>query len=99
WFSVGEPDMASALANYDEHEEAYREFSAYNHVSADDPPLFLTYFEALTLPSTRGGHGIHHPVLGLKMKEKYEEVGAKCHLVVSDRYDAGTEFLLDVLLK
>ncbi len=29
----------------------------------------------MTLPSENAGHGIHHPVLGVKMKEKADKVG------------------------
>ncbi|MEX2581190.1 MAG: alpha/beta hydrolase [Verrucomicrobiales bacterium] len=41
--AVGERTIEDAIANYDEHEKIYKEFSAYNHVSEDDPPLLMTY--------------------------------------------------------
>ena len=36
----------------------------------DDPPLFMSYGNNMKLPSENAGHGIHHPVYGVKMKEK-----------------------------
>ena len=104
WRAVGEPDMASALANYDEHAAHYREFSPANHVSADDPPLFLTYGRDTTLPSKDAGHGIHHPFLGLELQKLSELAGHSCHLVIagktkSDAFDTAEHFLLSQLLR
>ncbi len=101
--AVGEPNAEAALANYDKHEAHYKEFSAYNHVSKGDPPLFMSYGSDMTLPSKNAGHGIHHPVYGLKMKEKCDEMGVECHLVIrgvseSEKYKNANEFLFDKLL-
>ena len=101
--AVGEPDAEAALANYEKHRDTYREFSAYNHVSKGDPPLFMSYGADMTLPSKDAGHGIHHPVYGVKMKEKCDEMGVECHLVIpgvsaSDTYDSANAFLFDKLL-
>lgn len=102
--SVGEPTIEQALANYAQHRELYREFSPYNHVTADDPPLLMTYSGAMTLPSTSGGHGIHHPVYGIKMKERCDQAGQECHLIINDdkaasRYPSAEAFIFDKLLK
>ena len=35
--AVGEKDIKTALKNYSKHEKLYKEFSAYNHLSSDDP--------------------------------------------------------------
>lgn len=80
--AVGEPDAKSALANYEKHEATYKEFSAYNHVSEGDPPLYMNYGGDMTLPSKNAGHGIHHPVYGVKMKEKCDAAGVECHLLI-----------------
>ncbi|HTI50132.1 MAG TPA: alpha/beta hydrolase fold domain-containing protein, partial [Planctomycetaceae bacterium] len=37
--AVGEKTIEDALANYDKHHDLYVEFSPYNHLDADDPPL------------------------------------------------------------
>jgi acetyl esterase/lipase len=103
WMAVGEPDMASALANYNKHQALYREFSPINHLDRNDPPLFMAYGNNMTLPSEDAGHGIHHPVFGLKMKEKADQLGHECHLVIdgvskSDKYKNSDTFLADKLL-
>ncbi len=101
--AVGEPTIAGALKNYDQHRELYVEFSPYNHVSRDDPPLLMTYGNNMKLPSENAGHGIHHPVYGVKMKEKADRVGQECHLLIKDqsksaKYKGPNDFLLDKLL-
>jgi acetyl esterase/lipase len=102
--AVGEPTIEGALENYDKHKELYHEFSPYNHVSKDDPPLFMSYGNDMTLPSKNAGHGIHHPVYGVKMKEKADSVGQECHLLVpgtskSEKYASANEFLMAKLLE
>lgn len=102
WMAVGEPDMQSALNHYSQHEATYREFSPVNHVSGDDPPLFMSYGNNMTLPSENAGHGIHHPMYGIKLQEKSQSVGHPCYLLipgVSDPapYRSADEFLLSQL--
>ena len=96
-------DHGSALKNYDKHRALYVEFSPYNHVDGNDPPLLMTYGGDMTLPSKNAGHGIHHPVYGVKLKEKSDAAGHECHLLIpgtskSDKYANVNEFLLDKLL-
>ena len=101
--SVGEPTIESALKNYDQHRSLYVEFSPYNHLDAADPPLLMTYGNDMTLPSKNAGHGIHHPMYGVKMKQKADQVGHECHLLIkgvsaSASYDSPNAFLVDKLL-
>jgi acetyl esterase/lipase len=101
--AVGEPTIEDALKNYDKHHDLYVEFSPYNHVDKNDPPLFMTYGNNMKLPSENAGHGIHHPVYGIKLKEKSDKVGHECHLVIkgvskSDKYATAEDFLLAKLL-
>jgi len=101
--AVGEATIEGALKNYDQHKPLYVEFSPYNHVDGQDPPLFMTYGSDMTLPSKDAGHGIHHPVYGVKLKEKSDTAGHECHLLIpgtskSDKYATATAFLLDKLL-
>lgn len=103
--AVGEPTIEGALKNYVQHKALYHEFSAYNHVSSDDPPLFMSYGGDMTLPSKNAGHGIHHPVYGVKMKEKADSVGMECHLLIGDgtvskseKYKNANEFIEAILL-
>ena len=101
--AMGELTIEGALKNYDKYHELYVEFSPYNHVDANDPPLFMTYGEDVSLPSKDAGHGIHHPVYGLKLKEQSDKLGHECHLLIpghsqSDKYPSAREFLLAKLL-
>ncbi|MFT5409581.1 MAG: arylformamidase [Verrucomicrobiales bacterium] len=100
--AVGEKTIEGALKNYAKHAALFKEFSSYNHVSKDDPPLFMNYGNDMTLPSKNAGHGIHHPVYGVKMKEKCDQVGMECHLRIkgvseSEKYPGPNEFILGVL--
>ncbi len=103
WMAVGEKTMKGALKNYEKHHALYVEFSPYNHLDAKDPPLFMTYGNDMTLPSKNAGHGIHHPVFGLKMKEKADRVGHECYLLIQGvsepgKYPSANAFLRDKLL-
>ncbi|HUY88641.1 MAG TPA: alpha/beta hydrolase [Pirellulales bacterium] len=101
--AVGEPTIEGALANYDKYHDLYVEFSPYNHLDGNDPPLLMTYPSDMTLPSKDAGHGIHHPVYGVKMKKKADAVGQECHLLIpgvskSEKYPSANAFLIDKLL-
>ena len=101
--AVGEATIEGALKNYDKHRELYLEFSPYNHLDGNDPPLLMTYGNDMTLPSKNAGHGIHHPVYGVKMKEKADDAGHECHLLIqgisqSKKYADANAFLMDKLL-
>ena len=101
--AVGESTIEGALKNYEKHRDLYVEFSPYNHLDGKDPPLLMTYGNDMTLPSKNSGHGIHHPVYGVKLKEKSDQVGHECYLLIdgvseSDKYSTANDFLLDKLL-
>lgn len=101
--AVGENSIEAALKNYDKHQAQYAEFSPITHVSADDPPLLMTYRGNMSLPSKDAGHGIHHGMFGVKLKEKSDSVGHECHLLIpghskSSKYENIQQFLIDKLL-
>lgn len=76
--AVGEKSIEDALKNYAQHEAVYTEFSPINHLTRDDPPLFLEYDdrpEFMALPATSFNYGIHHGMFGIKFKEKSAAVG------------------------
>lgn len=103
WYAVGARNMQDALEHYSQHETHYKEFSPINHLTADDPPLLMTYPRDMTLPSKSAGHGIHHGMYGVKVKERADAVGAECHLLIpgtseSDEYASAEAFILDKLL-
>jgi acetyl esterase/lipase len=104
WTSVGANSMEEAWAKYDQYKPLYQEFTPYNHLTAGDPPLLMTYGADLTLPSKNAGHGIHHPVYGVKMKEKADQLGVECHLLIpghskSEEYESANAFLIAKLLE
>ena len=103
FMAVGESSIDAAMRNFKIHRKVYAEFSPINHVDATDPPLFMTCSAEMGLPCRDAGHGIHHPVYGVKLKEKSDGVGHECHLVVpgvssSRNFDNGDVFLLHKLL-
>jgi acetyl esterase/lipase len=103
WMAVGAKTMAEAMKNYDKHKALYVEFSPYNHLDKNDPPLLMTYGNNMTLPSQNAGHGIHHPVYGVKLKEKADRLGHETHLLIkgvskSNEYTSPQDFLVKKLL-
>jgi len=101
--AVGEGSMADVMENYEKHGSVFAEFSPYTHVDKNDPPLYMSYGSDMTLPSKDSNHGIHHGVLGVKLKEKSDETGHECHLDLkgfpaSEEYSSSSEFLMDKLL-
>ena len=62
--------VQGAKANYEKHKELYQRFSPYNHISKDDPPLFLNYGGNASVPARSIADGIHHAMFGIKLKEK-----------------------------
>lgn len=64
-------------------EKAYRLFadaSPVTHLTRDDPPILLLYFEPdKPLPAdAKPGDGIHHPRFGLFLKERMDKLGMEC---------------------
>ena len=63
----------------------------------------MSYGGDMTLPSKTAGHGIHHPVYGVKMKEKSDSVGQECHLLIPGtseaKYANANAFLMAKLLE
>lgn len=101
--AVGQHDVTIVLEHYDRYQALYAEFSPINHVSQDDPPLFMSCSAETNLPCRDAGHGIHHPLFGLKLKERSDQVGHECHLVVpgvcgSKEYIDENAFLIARLL-
>lgn len=80
-----------------------KEFSPVNHLSKDDPPMFLAYPSVGPFPAPDAGSAIHHANFGIKFKEKADAVGAPCILRIEDKADASTltaeAFLIETLKK
>jgi acetyl esterase/lipase len=78
-------EMDQAIASRPEVAALYREFSPVNHLSADDPPIFLDY----GTPLDNTTEGIHHSLFGLNFLNKAESLGiTTCYLGIrkDERY-------------
>jgi len=60
----------------------YAEAAPITYLTPDDPPVFAYYGGSRVLPpaGARAGEGIHHPNLGLYLKERMDAVKAECVL-------------------
>ena len=91
----------------DEAKEIARRHSAVSIVSADDPPIFMSYSMTPTAkpPTDRGrirGWLIHHVNLGIALKEKSDALKHEAHLKYPGaeiEYQSQVEFFVDKLLK
>ena len=65
-----------------------QEATALNHVSADDPPLYLRYGGALAGTPLPGNaptsKSIHHAMFGKVIQDKYKELGLTCDVIADD---------------
>jgi acetyl esterase len=71
-------------------EEKYKLFelcSPINHLTADDPPITLSYNGSADPAEAEQsiGKGIHHPIFGLKLKEKADKLGVPCTVLTEQR--------------
>lgn len=60
------------------------EIAALSLISADDPPIFMSYAMAPDDPVPVGERAqnwkVHHVVFGIKLKEKMDELGVEADL-------------------
>jgi acetyl esterase/lipase len=58
-----------------------RDASPITHLTRDDPPVYMTYgaYEPVT-PETEPGVWVHHPLLGIKLKEAMDRLSIECHV-------------------
>ena len=74
-----------------------KEYSPYELVTADDPPIFLSYGPPPALGQDQKDP-THTANFGLKLQEKCRSVGVECHLAYSGakdlKYHSIGEFLI-----
>lgn len=86
--------------NSPEVQAATKECSAINHVTKDDPPVYLVYYnvppKGLYPESTDIGVSIHSAKFGVLLKEKTDPLGLECVLVYPGQKanENETQFLL-----
>ena len=91
----------------EEANEIASRHSALNIVSADDPPIFMSYGMSPTAtlptdPKRIRGWLIHHVNLGIALKEKTDELKLEAHLKypgATTSYDSLVAFFVDKLLE
>jgi acetyl esterase/lipase len=81
-----------------------KEYSPIEHVSKDDPPVFLEYSQQKPpVVGEKQDDPTHSAVMGLKLEEKLKEAGVECILVypghAHPQYKNSEEFLIDRLRK
>ena len=76
--------------------------SPITHLTPDDPPIYLLYTSANdpVNEQTPWGTWVHHPILGIKLKEAMEVyLGMECHLEYKDgppvtEYESQQDFII-----
>ncbi len=58
----------------------WREASPITHVTADDPPVLLSYARSDPLPAPTPGSAIHHAIFGTKLQEKAKAMSLICQM-------------------
>ncbi len=88
-------------------QQIVREISALSLISADDPPIYMTYGMRPDAPIPKNpnrarGWMVHHVAFGLALKEKMDRLGIEAHLVypgVRSEYASLADFLIAKLTK
>ncbi|MEM7368079.1 MAG: alpha/beta hydrolase [Bacteroidota bacterium] len=80
-----DPSSISSLDSDGDYRQEAKKISAIDLISADDPPLFMTYGMAPDAPIPTNekrafGWKIHHVIFGIKLKEKMDELGVEADL-------------------
>ncbi|MEI6713863.1 MAG: alpha/beta hydrolase [Verrucomicrobiota bacterium] len=100
--AFGLKSFAEFLDNREKILPWINEYSPYALVSADDPPVYLSYGAAPELGQPQKDP-THTANFGLKLAERCKSVGVSCELVYPGapnvRHPGGLEFLFDILKK
>lgn len=85
----------------DELDTLMREASPITFLSADDPPIYMTYGrDSQVTEESEPNVWVHHPTLGRKLKEAADAIGVECHVQVArDRPEAPYQSQSDFLIK
>lgn len=55
--------------------------SPITHLTADDPPCYQSFGANRKVTETSDpGVWVHHPIMGIKLKEKMDKIGVECHV-------------------
>jgi acetyl esterase/lipase len=103
-FGFGD-DFEAFHANRDKVLKWLKEYSPIEHVTKDDPPIFMNYASQKVPPvlGEKQTDPTHSAVMGLKLEEKLKSVGVEVILIYPGRthpeYKNSAAFLIDRLRK
>jgi acetyl esterase/lipase len=103
--AFGLPNFQALYDNRDKVLKWIKEYSPIEHVSKDDPPIFMEYPSQKVPPvvGEKQKDPTHSAVLGLKLEEKLKANGVEVILVypgrTDPRYRNSADFLIDRLKK
>lgn len=74
--------MEGELSLSDENRALMKRASPITHLSSDDPAVFMTYGgrDVPVDQNSSPGTYVHHPKLGMFLKEKMDQMGMECYL-------------------
>jgi acetyl esterase/lipase len=104
-FGFGKDNFEAFHAGRDKVLTFLKEYSPIEHVSKDDPPIFLEYPNQKTPPvlGQKETDPTHSAVMGLKLEEKLKATGVECILVypghTHPQYPNSAAYLIDRLRK
>ena len=93
------------MESFDGFEAATRAASPITYLTADDPPIYLTYEQNEPVrEDSPPGVWVHHRVLGTRLQEAMRELGIECHVEYPGgppiaRYPSRLDFLIKKLTR
>lgn len=101
--AFGLPSFQSLIDKREEVLPWIKEYSPFELVSKDDPPIAMFYGGEKPVVGASPKDPTHSGIMGLKLEERLKDVGVDVVLVVPDgadpMYKNSTEYLIDRLLK
>lgn len=88
-----------------ELEKLILDASPITHLTADDPPVYQSFGANKKVTETSDpGVWVHHPVMGIKLKEAMDKIGVECHVDFPGGpehkpYKNAAEFLIKKLIE
>jgi acetyl esterase/lipase len=70
--------------------------SSINHLTADDPPVVMTYNRPFGVEVTNQGIGIHHPDFGVMLNKAMTKLGIECRVYANGKSLSGGPVLKEI---
>jgi len=102
-----DPEESYRTTDREEIAKIVKEISVINHLTKDDPPLFMTYFQnpedpVPSDPKKASNWSAHHVQFGLALKAKADALGLETdlqHPRSNSKYDSQTAFFMEHIWK